>query len=130
MSKPISDHISCKIMIGSHIPKYRIFIFENFWSDHPRFTDTVKESWLSPRQTRNNSAATLSLKRKNLRHSLKNWSKSLSKLTALSDFCNKVIFFMDSLKECRSLFLLEWNFRTIIKAKLLQLLRYMNIYWK
>ena len=128
MSKPILDHIPCKIMIGSHIPKSRIFRFENFWSDLPGFTDTVKQSWLFPGQVRNNSTATLSLKLKNLRHSLKNWSKSLSKLTALIDFCNKVIFFMDSLKECRSLFLLEWNFRTIIKAKLLQMLRYMNIY--
>jgi len=46
------------------------------------------------------------------------------------DLCNKVIFFLDSLEECRSLFLTEWNFRTIIKAKLLHLLRCRNIYWK
>ena len=130
MTKHISDHIPCKIMIGSHIPKSRIFRFENFWYDHPGFIDTVKQSWFSPGQVRNNSAATLSLKLKNLRHSLKNWSRSLSKLNSLVDLCNKVIFFLDSLEECRSLFLTEWNFRTIIKAKLLHLLRCRNIYWK
>jgi hypothetical protein len=85
MSKPISDHIPCKIMIGSHIPKSRIFRFENFWSDLPGFTDTFKQSCLFPGQVRNNSAATLSLKLKNLRHSLKNWSRSLSKLNSLVD---------------------------------------------
>ena len=117
MSKPISDHIPCKIMVGTHIPKSKIFRFENYWADHPGFLETVQNSWASPRQTRSNSAATLALKLKNLRHSLKLWSQTLSNLNVLIEICNKVIF-LDSLEECRPLFLMEWN----LKNK--------NIYWK
>ena len=131
MSKPISDHIPCKIMIGTSIPKSTVFRFEIFLSEHPGFLDTVKASWSSPGQARGNSASTLSLKLKNLRYSLKQWSKKkLSNLTAFIDNCNKVIFFLDSLEECRSLALMEWNLRKTIKTKVLQLLRYKNIYWR
>ena len=48
MSKPISDHIPCKIMIGTSIPKSSIFRFENFWPEHPGFLETVQASWSSP----------------------------------------------------------------------------------
>ena len=130
MSKPISNHIPCKIMVGTSIPKSRIFRFENFWPDHPGFLDTVKASWTAPRLLRGNSAANLALKLKNLRYSLKQWSKNLSNLTAQINLCNKVIFFLDSLEDCRSLALMEWNLRNIIKVKLAQLLLYKNLYWK
>jgi len=51
-------------------------------------------------------------------------------LAKLIEICNKVIFFLDSLEECGALFLPEWNLRKIVKAKLLQLLRYRNIFCK
>ena len=130
MSKPISDHIPCKIMIGTSIPKSTMFRFENFWPDHPGFLETVQASWSSPGQPRGNSASTLAQKFKALRHSLKHWSRKLSNLTALIENCNKVIFYLDSFEECRSLVLMEWNLRKIIRVKLLQLLRYKNIYWR
>ena len=59
MSKPISDHIPCKIMIGTSIPKSTMFRFENFWPDHPGFLETVQASWSSHGQLRGNSASTL-----------------------------------------------------------------------
>jgi hypothetical protein len=61
---------------------------------------------------------------------LKLWSKNLSQLSALITVCNKVIFYLDSLEECRQLYLPEWNMRNIIKNQLQVLLRYKNIYWK
>ena len=45
LSKPISYHIPCKIMVGTSIPKSKIFRFENFWPEHPGFLETVQESW-------------------------------------------------------------------------------------
>ena len=130
MSKPISDHIPCKIMIGTSIPKSTVFRFENFWPAHLGFLETVQANWSSPGQPSGNSASTLAQKFKALRHSLKHWSRKLSNLTALIENCNKVIFYLDSFEECRSLVLMEWNLRKIIRVKLLQLLRYKNIYWR
>ena len=128
ITKPVSDHIPCKIVIGTS--KSTVFRFQNFYPSHPAFLETVTDSWISPRQEKSNYAATLAFKLKNLRYSLNRWSKSLSNITALIDTCNKVIFYLDSLEECRPLFLMEWNLRNTVKAKLLQLLRYKNIYWK
>jgi len=117
-------------MIGTSIPKARIFRFENFWPDLPGFLDAVQNSWSSPRILWTSSAANISVKFKELRKALKFWSKNISHLAKLIEICNKVILFLDSLEECRALFLPEWNLRKIVKAKLLQLLRYRNIYWK
>jgi hypothetical protein len=44
--------------------------------------------------------------------------------------CNKVIFYLDCLEECRPLFLPEWNTRVIVKRQLQTYLRYKNIYWR
>ena len=52
---------------------------------------------------RTDPAAILSAKFKDLRHDLKCLSKRLSNLTLLIDKCNKVIFFMDCVEDCRSL---------------------------
>ena len=130
LAKPISDHMPCKAMIGTSIPKAKIFRFENFWPDHPSFFEVVQNSWSSSRILRSNAAANISVKCKELRKALKTWSKNISQLAKLIDICNKVIFFLDSLEECRVLSLAEWNLRKLVKAKLLQLLRSRNLYWK
>ena len=130
MAKPISDHIPCNVMTGTYIPKAKIFRFENFLPDHPGFFDVVQNSWSSPRILRRNAAANISVEFKDLRKALKLWSKNFSQLAKLIDICNKVIFFLDSLEECGALFLPEWNLRKFVKAKLMQLLRFRNIYWK
>lgn len=45
LAKPISDHIPCKVVIGTSIPRSNIFRFENLWPKHPGFMDTVLASW-------------------------------------------------------------------------------------
>jgi hypothetical protein len=48
MAKITSDHITCKISIGTDIPKANLFIFENFCPKHPGFVDTVRSGWDQP----------------------------------------------------------------------------------
>ena len=128
LAKITSDHIPCKIVIGTEIPKANLFRFENYWPEHPGFLDTVQEGWL--RQVRNtrDPASILAGKLKNTRYALKTSSKNLSNLTKLIGLCNKVIFFLDVVEDCRPLYLPEWNCRLIIKNHLQTLLRYKNIY--
>jgi len=130
LAKITSDHIPCKIVIGTSIPKSNIFRFENYWPEHPGFFDTVQDGWLKQVRNARDSASSLAGKLKNTRYNLKRWSSNLSNLSALVSTCNKVIFFLDSLEECRSLFLPEWNLRLIIKKQLQTLLKYKNIYWR
>jgi len=125
-----SDHIPCKIVIGTSIPKSNLFRFENFWPEHPGFFDVVKDAWSKPIRNNRDSALTLAGRLKNTRYNLKLWSRNLSNLSDLIDTCNKVVFFLDSLEDCRVLFVPEWNLRAIIKKQLQTLLRYKNIYWK
>jgi hypothetical protein len=104
MAKITSDHIPCRIVIGTSIPKANIFRFEIFWPQHPRFFEAVEQGWSRPVRGDRNTAAVLARKLKNVRYSLKGWSKNLSQLSLTIKLCNKVIFFLDSLEECRVLF--------------------------
>ena len=45
MARLTSDHIPCKIQIGTSIPKAQIFRFQNFWVEHQGFYDLVKYVW-------------------------------------------------------------------------------------
>lgn len=121
MVKITSDHIPCRISIGTNIPKSSIFRFENYWPMHQGFSNAVKQGW--EREVRNKRDSTSSLAGK-----LK--SKNLSNLSMLITNCNKVIFYLDALEECRPLFNPEWNVRNIVKVHLQTLLKYKNIYWK
>ena len=47
----------------------------------------------------------------------------------LIDKCNRVIFFMDCLEECRDLTVPEWNFRVILKVHLATLLKYKKFFF-
>jgi hypothetical protein len=112
-----SDHVPCVINIDTTIPKSNIFHFENYWVDQPGFTDCVKDSWNTPSHKLHLSAI-ITDKFKYLRQNLKNWQMTLSKLKLLIQKCNKVILIMDNLEEKRPLFLPEFNFRTIVKIHL------------
>jgi hypothetical protein len=96
MAKITSDHIPCKISIGTNIPKASLFRFENFWPEHPGFVDTVRSRWDQPVRNCTSSANVLVGKLKNTRYKLKLWSRNLSHLSSLIKNCNKV---------CRTLFL-------------------------
>lgn len=76
LSRPISDHIPYVLHIGSSIPKSKMFRFENYWTDHPRFFDIVKLHWNSSAFYAN-AARNLSGKLKQVRAGLKQWSKTL-----------------------------------------------------
>jgi hypothetical protein len=45
MAKITSDHIPCKVSIGTKIPRSNIFRFENYWVDHAGFLQTVLCHW-------------------------------------------------------------------------------------
>jgi hypothetical protein len=45
MAKITSDHIPCKIVINTSIPKASLFRFEIFWPEQEDFLDTVVDGW-------------------------------------------------------------------------------------
>jgi hypothetical protein len=109
MARTGSDHVPCVVTINTSIPKCRLFRFENYWVDLPGFMDCVTSSW-SKTSNKTYSSAILADKLKGLRHDLKKWHTSLSKLKVLIQNCNRVILFFDNLEERRPLFITEFNF--------------------
>jgi hypothetical protein len=103
MAKPISDHIPCKVVISTNIPKSKVFRFENFWPEISGFLDTVKSSWSSQPVNKTNPASILAAKFKTLKQRLKSWSRQFSNLQGIITKCNKVILFFDCLEDCRPL---------------------------
>jgi len=130
LARPTSDHVPYKISIGTKIPRANVFRFENYWTSHKGFLDTVKSSWVKPVAGQNNSVSVISAKFKRLRYDLKQWSKSLSKIRMLIDSCNRVIKYLDTIEEFRALFNPEWNLRSLVKQKLSSLLMQQTQYWK
>ena len=72
MAKPTSDHIPCKIHIGTSIPKAQVFRFEKNLIDYPDFLDLVKSIWNTEVNATNRAT-----RFKLLRAALKKWSKKL-----------------------------------------------------
>jgi hypothetical protein len=130
LARPTSDHVSCRISIGTRIPKSNVFRFENYWASHGSFLSTVESSWNKCTASLNNSVSVISAKFKRLRYDLRQWSKGLSNIKLLIENCNKVIKYLDTIEEFRSLFNPEWNLRNIIKKKLCSLLENQAQYWK
>jgi hypothetical protein len=97
--------------------------------DQPGFIDCVKDSWCTP-SNKTHCSAIIADKFKFLRHSLKKWHMSLSKLKLLIQKCNQVILLMDSLEENRPLYTAEFNFRDIVKLHLEDLLLIECKYWR
>ena len=129
LAKITSDHIPCKVVIDTKIPRASIFRFENFWAEMSSFQDIVQDSWMQhTHQT--DAASVLSTKFKRLRYSLKNWSKQFSNMKTFIANCNTVILHLDALEELRTLYNPEHNLRNILKTHLAALLRSMNTYWK
>lgn len=81
LAKPISDHIPCKVVISTSIPKAHIFKFENFWPEHPGFFDVVKQVWNTPMTRYQSSSRLISAKFKRLRYALRQWSRNFSNLS-------------------------------------------------
>jgi hypothetical protein len=130
LAKITSDHIPCKVSIGTSISRYRIFKFENFWPEHPSFLETVQVGWSKQVRNSSNSATIIAGKLINTRAALKSWSKGISNLSLLISNYNTMILFLDFLEDTGSLSIQEWNLRNLIKRHLTNLLHYKNIYWK
>lgn len=131
LAKVTSDHIPCKIMINTKIPKSNLFRFENFWTEHSGFFNVIQDSWGGQDATAYmDSAKNLAAKLKSLRQALKVWSRSLSDLNLLIANCNLVISFFDGLEDSRPLFYTEQNLRRLVKVQIAKLLRYKSLYWK
>lgn len=129
LSRPISDHVPFVIHIGSSIPKSNIFIFENYWMDHPGFMETVTLNWNNSTFFAN-AAKNISSKLKHVRAGLRKWSKKLSNLNKLIYNSNWVLLLMDGLEEQRPLSRLEFAFRKLVKRHLAILLESKRLYWK
>lgn len=129
MAKITSDHIPCKVSIGTKIPRSNIFRFENYWVDHAGFLQTVLCHWEQAVQM-NSASRKISAKFKRLRSALKVWSQGLSNLSLLIANCNKVILFLDGLEDRRPLYNTESNLRILVKRQLTTKLHYKNVYWR
>jgi hypothetical protein len=130
LAKITSDHIPYKVSIGTSIPKSNIFRFENFWPNHPGFMEAVQSGWIKLVRNSKDAASVLAGKLKNVRYTMKNWSKGISKLSLLISNCNTIIMFLDFVEDSRTFYTHEWNFRIFIKEHLATLLRFKNEYWK
>jgi hypothetical protein len=75
-------------------------------------------------------AKILTRKCKNLRGVLKSWSSNFSNLKISIANITLTLQFIEALEEFKDLSIEEWNFRTVIRDKLLSLLEQQRIYWK
>jgi hypothetical protein len=129
LARITSDHLPCRVQIGTSIPKANIFRFENFWLQHPECLEQIKTVWLTPVNVCN-SAHAISAKFKLLRRTLKLWSNNISNLSRLIANCNMTVAFFDRLEEIRSMYTSKLKFRDIIKEHIRFVLRMQNHYWK
>jgi hypothetical protein len=129
LAKPVSDHISCVIDIGTKIPKASIFRFENFWVRQPGFMDVVQRIW-DMTNVSGNSAKVITSKLKFFRKALKKWNGNISNMDAMIANCNKIILMVDEIEEVRSLHISEWNFRKKIKERYQHLTACKKDIWK
>jgi len=120
----VSDHCSLVISISTDLAKPHTFRFENFWVLRQGFQSIVTDNW-SLHAPHVDKAQNISRKFKNLRAALKVWSSSFSNLKLTIENLSLTI-----LEEYRDLSLEEWNFRDILREKLLSLLEQQRIYWK
>ena len=129
LARTTSDHLPCKVQIGTNIPKANILRSENFWFNHPGCIEQISNAWIIPTSC-SNSAQVISAKFKLLRRILKLWAKKFSNLSKLIENCNLTIAFFDRLEEIRRLSNAELVFRKMIKTHYCNLLAMQNTYWK
>lgn len=127
--KEVSDHSPLLISISTSIPKSHIFRFENYWLLKEGFQEILLNNWTAPDHL-TDKAKILTSKFKNLRTALKSWSSNLSSLKSCIENVTLTLQLLETLEEHRDLSLEEWNFRSILREKLLSLLEQQRIYWK
>lgn len=123
----VSDHTPLLVSISTDVPKAHLFRFKNFWLLREGFHDILADNWNNPTLVAGKAKA-LTKKFKNLKGALKAWSLRFSNLRTTINNTSMVIQFLDLIEEFRDLSLEEWNFRVIIREKLLSLLEQQRIY--
>ena len=124
-----SDHCPCLVTISTEIPKPKVFRFENYWLHMPGFQQTLNEVWTATIPQMDH-AKTITAKFKSLRKALREKQASMVNLKSMISNIKLIILFLDLIEESRDLSLQEWNFRTIIRNKLLMLLEQQKTYWR
>lgn len=98
LSRPISDHATFVVNIGTKIPKASCFRFENHWAQHRDFLKIVELHWNNAPFFAN-AAKSLSQRFKQVRLGLKNWSKGFSNINKLLHNSNWILLLLDGLGE-------------------------------
>jgi len=129
MVTEMSDHWPCVIEVSTRIPRARIFRFENHWLANDSFIPVAVQGWSST-QVHQDPAKAITAKFKNLRRVLKPWSAGLPKLALAIDNIKLVLHFLEAIEGLRDLSLPEWNFRNLVTAKLIFLLKQQRTYWR
>jgi hypothetical protein len=129
LSRDVSDHMPCLIVMSTDIPKSKVFRFENYWLLHDDFMQVMQHGWNIP-VPYSDKAKRLGGKFKNLRRVLRNWYSKLSNLKITIANNQLVLSLLDAMEESRDLSLEEWNFRKIVQSHLANLLEQQRIYWQ
>ena len=89
----------------------------------------VQHAWNIPTQ-QTDAAKVLSAKFKTLKRVLSAWQAQLSSLKTNISNVKLVPHLLEIIEELRDLSIEEWNFKSILEMKLLDLLHQQKIYWK
>lgn len=112
--RSISLHV---VTIQSSIPASKVFRFESYWIKHQGFFETISNCWTKPSHLQN-SAASIFQKLKQLRYTLKNWSKGISRLKVLIQNSQRTINGLDEIENLKPLIVFETNLKLILKGHL------------
>jgi hypothetical protein len=117
------------VVIGTKMPRAKIFMFKNYWLQHSSFKEIVENAWKIPVEY-SNSAERVNAKFKNLRRDISVWAKKLPCLKKQIEQVNSVIELLDIFEESRPLKSYEWNLRDLLKSHIITLLQNQKSYWK
>lgn len=95
-----SDHCPCVVSISTHIPKTKIFRFENYWLQHEKFFEILSEVWATP-NSQVDRAKIITAKMKKLRGALKEWKGTLSNLKTSIANAKLLIQFFEVIEEVK-----------------------------
>lgn len=125
-----SDHVPIRLESGVHIPKPRLFRFEQAWCSVDNFFDLIKEWWDHP-QPDGCGAFIIAKKTMKLRECLKSWAKTdfgsikLKKLALLHDLGE-----LDAAMESQALTEDELRKDKDLRLEMFTILKQEEIYWK
>jgi hypothetical protein len=109
LSRDISDHYPCLILVNTDIPQSKVFRFENYWILHDEFMPVMQHGWNVP-VSQLDCAKRLLAKLKNLRKILRCWYAQITNLAKTIQKNKMDLNLLDTIEEHRDLTVEEWNF--------------------